>query len=498
MNPAEIKELITKSKRFNVLYVEDCEDVRNQTIGLLNIFFDNVDVAENGQEGLSKYKGFYFKNKSYYDIVISDLNMPHMDGTTMSKKILEINSDQPVLIVSAHDESEKLQELIDINITQYIHKPIKYDPFIDVVAKLIQRVLGSKEKEEHIENVKKLNFELKHNLEDLAINFSEAIPSPVFVLCGNNIVSINKAFENLLSQKELLTNELQPEEIGSLIFEQKDGYAQNLYDIEEGKNFEKKFFYKNDDEVKIFIPTKTKIKTPIYQEDTFLVLFDDVYPFLAKEAMVEYQKNKIETYNKLLEELLVKKSFKTSEPVVKKTNISEEKKNISQNSMQKDIETFNEEKYVSSKEFLTTLNPKIINEEIGELESIREDLEEAIDTYAETTSKEDMKKVAKLLFSYSNIIGFLVEFENLVHAINSLANFLLDLDEESLKIKKSDIVQNLDHFIDDLVIWRENVFFNEETVNIHYLDNSLFNLSLQLQIMVASKEEDDHGHLELF
>ena len=155
-----MKELISYSKTLKILYVEDNEEARNQTFKLLSNFFKEIDIAKDGKEGLLKYVRYHDDEQRYYDLVISDINMPNMDGIEMGLQILSLNNQQPILMISAHNESEKLQKLMDIGVNQYIHKPIDNKIFLDKLSKMIKLIQNRKNQEKHMTEIEKLNHEL--------------------------------------------------------------------------------------------------------------------------------------------------------------------------------------------------------------------------------------------------------------------------------------------------------------------------------------------------
>jgi len=137
MKNINIKELYNFTKELKVLYVEDDTYFREQTFDILEDFFKNVDVAYNGLEGLNLYNEYYKNNNSYYDIVISDLNMPKMDGVTLVKEIYKININQPIIIVSAYNEAEYLNKLVELGINDFLQKPFKYDDLLKTLLSVI-------------------------------------------------------------------------------------------------------------------------------------------------------------------------------------------------------------------------------------------------------------------------------------------------------------------------------------------------------------------------
>ncbi len=131
---AKLKELIEFSRNISVLYVEDDDRLREDTLRLLSTFFNRIEPAINGQDGLDKYQ------TDDYEIVISDLRMPVMDGIEMVRQIKEINDDQIILITSAHDESKYLLELISMGVHNFILKPLDLDRFLAVMSKTVELV----------------------------------------------------------------------------------------------------------------------------------------------------------------------------------------------------------------------------------------------------------------------------------------------------------------------------------------------------------------------
>ena len=68
----------------SILYVEDEKEVQKELAEVIELFCENLYLADDGVQGLEQYKNYN------PDIVISDIKMPFMDGITMAKKIKEI------------------------------------------------------------------------------------------------------------------------------------------------------------------------------------------------------------------------------------------------------------------------------------------------------------------------------------------------------------------------------------------------------------------------
>ena len=123
----DIKKIKEKYHDYSVLYVEDEEKVRVQTLYFLTKFFSNIDTAVDGQDGLSMF------DKNSYDIVISDLQMPKLDGKEMLKKIREKNDKVMLIALSAYDSSA---DVTGITCDYYLSKPVVIEDFIKVFNSL--------------------------------------------------------------------------------------------------------------------------------------------------------------------------------------------------------------------------------------------------------------------------------------------------------------------------------------------------------------------------
>lgn len=139
-----LKELVKFSKGLKVLFIEDNLDVREQLNKLLENFFSHIDVCFNGEEALKQYKDYRANTNSFYDLIITDISMPKLDGIELCKQILLINEDQEVLVISAHTEKEKIEQLNKIGVTNILQKPVEHTSLISTLSSLISSIKESK------------------------------------------------------------------------------------------------------------------------------------------------------------------------------------------------------------------------------------------------------------------------------------------------------------------------------------------------------------------
>ncbi len=139
----EYNKLYNQTKDLKVLYVEDDKNFQKETCEILDYFFNDVDLASDGKDGLEKYLNYFKINNKYYDIVITDINMPNMNGIELSKSIYTYNTTQSIIVISAHDESQYLMELVNIGIEQFLQKPIIYDKILEVLNNVSKKILNN-------------------------------------------------------------------------------------------------------------------------------------------------------------------------------------------------------------------------------------------------------------------------------------------------------------------------------------------------------------------
>ena len=118
-------------KKYKVLYVEDELSVQKSTVEFLSRFFDSITVASNGQEGLEKFESAKF------DIVITDMMMPKMNGTKMLQKIKQIDQNAVIIILSASDSCVDITEC-DYDV--YLRKPIQFGQFVDALTEVLKKL----------------------------------------------------------------------------------------------------------------------------------------------------------------------------------------------------------------------------------------------------------------------------------------------------------------------------------------------------------------------
>lgn len=129
--------LLENAKDLKLLFAEDHDELREATTEILKTFFQKVDSVSNGEEAIK----LYTKNGSdYYDIVLTDIKMPKLNGVLLTEAIYTINPKQIIIVLSAHDESSYLLPLINLGIERFVKKPIDYQELIEVLTNVAKKI----------------------------------------------------------------------------------------------------------------------------------------------------------------------------------------------------------------------------------------------------------------------------------------------------------------------------------------------------------------------
>lgn len=144
-----LHELMLFAKKLKLLYVEDDESSREQTIDILKIFFEDILVAVDGAEAIDIYEN------NFVDFIITDINMPKVNGLKFIEHVRNKNKDIAVFILSAHSDTSFFLNSIDLGVDGYIIKPIKSEQFVDQIRKKVHKLYLQKQLKDYHENLEK-------------------------------------------------------------------------------------------------------------------------------------------------------------------------------------------------------------------------------------------------------------------------------------------------------------------------------------------------------
>ncbi|MDQ7037868.1 MAG: response regulator [Aquificota bacterium] len=114
------------------LAVDDSATMRNLVKMALESVGFQVDTAENGQVALD------LTRKNSYDLIITDINMPVMNGLEFLREFRAVNRTTPVLVLTTETETAKKEEAKRLGATGWIVKPFKPEDLVKVVKRVVR------------------------------------------------------------------------------------------------------------------------------------------------------------------------------------------------------------------------------------------------------------------------------------------------------------------------------------------------------------------------
>jgi len=114
-----------------ILVVDDEESVRIILKKMLEEGDYIAETANNGEEALEAMKGTHF------DMLISDINMPVMNGVELLNKTKEAFPMMPVIFVTAYGKDKIIIEAMKVGLADYIEKPFRMDGVLKTVKEHI-------------------------------------------------------------------------------------------------------------------------------------------------------------------------------------------------------------------------------------------------------------------------------------------------------------------------------------------------------------------------
>ena len=120
-------------KTLTILFIEDDQIFTKKIKTILEKFFKSVLIANDGEEALKLFK------TDNINLIISDINMPNMNGLEFLKKLRAINNDISFIFMTARNESNIMLQAIQLSISNYILKPINLNDFLLIINKIIEK-----------------------------------------------------------------------------------------------------------------------------------------------------------------------------------------------------------------------------------------------------------------------------------------------------------------------------------------------------------------------
>lgn len=288
--------LMELGKELDVLYIEDDRSLREETQKILERIFRKVEVASDGATGLHKFK------TQCYDLIVTDIEMPDMDGLEMARSIKSENSDVPIVVVSAYSNTEYLMDAVAIGINYYIMKPDTLPHLIDTLYNVVRGIIDRKLAEEYRQQ--EIDASIRRSNALLFEGIVKASPNPVLVCSKGRVAFSNEAFDVLFTEDEISRlataqipmNQFLNSKISiDTLFNTGHAFVTELDDSAFDGNEPVKVSLGTVQGRKIYLLIKSRVQFNDDEAD-MMYTFNDI-------TAVEYQRIQIDRYNEVMTDL---------------------------------------------------------------------------------------------------------------------------------------------------------------------------------------------------
>ncbi len=194
-----------------ILLVEDDRNFGDVLRSYLEMHDYDVCLAVDGEEGLTAYK------KGQYNLCILDVMMPKKDGFTLAREIREIDSDTPIIFLTAKALKEDIIDGFKIGADDYITKPFNSEELLYRVKAVLNRAKGPKNPREDIKEFQIGQYNFNYPLRILSIEDAsgkrikeklspkEAALLRMFCVNKNDVVPRSKALKEIWEEDNYFT-----------------------------------------------------------------------------------------------------------------------------------------------------------------------------------------------------------------------------------------------------------------------------------------------------
>ena len=132
-----MKKNLEVLKSLSILYLEDEENIRINISKTLQLICDNVFDCENSNDAIKIFK----KNK--IDIIISDISMPNINGIEFTKIIRKTNTTIPIILLTAHTDTDYLLEATKLKLVDYLIKPLNFNKLKEALNNAVNEIISN-------------------------------------------------------------------------------------------------------------------------------------------------------------------------------------------------------------------------------------------------------------------------------------------------------------------------------------------------------------------
>ena len=149
---------MTMEEKLHILLCEDDESLGMLLREYLEAKGYNADLCPDGDAG---FKAFL---KTRYDMCVFDVMMPRKDGFQLAQEIRQVNSDVPIIFLTAKNLKEDIFDGFKIGADDYITKPFSMEELVFRMEAILRRVKGKKIRETNVYKLGNFTFDTQRQI----------------------------------------------------------------------------------------------------------------------------------------------------------------------------------------------------------------------------------------------------------------------------------------------------------------------------------------------
>jgi signal transduction histidine kinase len=188
--------VVDSGTKERILVIDDDETLRETMLLLFKKYGYQVQVAENGKEGLKRIQ------EQFYDLIILDIRMPDMDGVQVLKNIRAIQAehDNSYVIITTGYASENVPiDALKLGAADYIMKPFELADFMHSVEQNLKIIRAQKEKKAYVDELARTNAKLRTAMEELKATEEKLLAAERLSSVGKVAASVGHEMRNPLA-----------------------------------------------------------------------------------------------------------------------------------------------------------------------------------------------------------------------------------------------------------------------------------------------------------
>lgn len=131
---SEFKDSILSES--TLLYLEDNKEERKEARDIFKGIFKKVLIASDGQEGLD----LFHQNRDEINLILTDINMPNMDGIAFMENVRQCDWSIPILITTEIDNLSVIPKVIKLKVSNFVFKPILFKTTIKIMHEILEQI----------------------------------------------------------------------------------------------------------------------------------------------------------------------------------------------------------------------------------------------------------------------------------------------------------------------------------------------------------------------